>query len=284
MKKLLQDRSIGHQICFFIISLTVISDLMYYLPIADTLFGTNNISGMPINNFLYPIITLENGPSIIIISLIIAFLIYNFTRFKLLLILIFPVYYYLLDINTLFQDASNDIIFLVITFTCLYHVFDKLFPTKPYKNLFLSAIMIQMCIIYFFTATGKITQQVWTNGGAAIYYSIGTDFSAMLGFNQWLLEHDILLRFLSLFTLVFEYSFPFLIWFKRTRVLAVLAGITFHVGIYFTLRIEDFSWVMIATYFLFFTDTEYQWVQEKVRQFFAKFSRRKGVQMLLDNE
>lgn len=59
------------------------------------------------------------------------------------------------------------------------------------------------------------------------------------------------------FTIFFELAFAFLVWFKRTKFFILLMGVLLDIGIWVFMRIDNFSWIMIGTYFLFITDTEY---------------------------
>jgi hypothetical protein len=49
-------------------------------------------------------------------------------------------------------------------------------------------------------------------------------------------------------TLLFELSFWLLVMFRRTRPLALIAGIGLHVGLYATLELGPFSFLMVASY------------------------------------
>jgi hypothetical protein len=53
------------------------------------------------------------------------------------------------------------------------------------------------------------------------------------------------------FTLAFEFSFGILVWFRETRYAMLMIGVLFHLSIEYTLNIQLFEWMMLATYVVF---------------------------------
>ncbi|MDO4229874.1 MAG: DCC1-like thiol-disulfide oxidoreductase family protein, partial [Capnocytophaga sp.] len=60
-----------------------------------------------------------------------------------------------------------------------------------------------------------------------------------------------------------EIAFPFLVWFKQTKFWIFLGGVFLHIGIWIFMRIDNFSWVMLSTYFVFITNEEFRSFQSK---------------------
>jgi hypothetical protein len=56
---------------------------------------------------------------------------------------------------------------------------------------------------------------------------------------------------LTYLTLLWEIAFPFLLWNRTTRAAALLTGIGMHLGIWATMEVGPFSWVMLASYVAF---------------------------------
>jgi hypothetical protein len=69
---------------------------------------------------------------------------------------------------------------------------------------------------------------------------------------------------LSYMTLVFEGTFPLLVWWKRCRPWMLIWGVLFHIGIDAMMIIPMFSWVMIVCYPAFLTDDETRWLARKL--------------------
>ncbi len=271
MKLLTASRTIGLSICIAIIVLTIINDFVYYIPIADELYGINRVYDTASYDYLASIIA-PNVSSLVplIIVLFLIYLFFDNKKVKLILVLIYPIYYLVLNLNVLALDSSNVIIFNVLFFAMLYHIFDFLYPRKNYRNIFTGAILIQICIVYSFTFLGKLSYPVWWDGGAPIYYALRTDFPGTSAFNWWLSSSDFFVRSATYMTLLFEGLFVFLVFFRKTKLPILAFGVLFHVGIYILMRIEDFSWVMIATYFVFITDKEYKIFFEYIKKWYFK--------------
>ncbi|WP_060873141.1 HTTM domain-containing protein [Myroides odoratus] len=123
-------------------------------------------------------------------------------------------------------------------------------------------IMIQICIVYFFAGLHKLQGKVWLDG-TALYYILNTsDFSAY-AVNDYITQCPILVYALTWSTIAFQLSFPIFVWFNSTRKIVLLIGILLHLGILVFMRIDNFSFIMLACYAVFFTDQEYDTLQLK---------------------
>lgn len=123
-------------------------------------------------------------------------------------------------------------------------------------------IMIQICIVYFFAGLHKLQGEVWLDG-TALYYILNTsDFSAY-AVNDYITQFPMLVYALTWSTIVFQLLFPIFVWFNSTRKIVLLIGILLHLGILVFMRIDNFSFIMLACYAVFFTDQEYDALQLK---------------------
>ncbi|WP_353119557.1 HTTM domain-containing protein [Myroides odoratus] len=123
-------------------------------------------------------------------------------------------------------------------------------------------IMIQICIVYFFAGLHKLQGKVWLDG-TALYYILNTsDFSAY-AVNDYITQFPILVYALTWSTIAFQLLFPIFVWFNSTRKIVLLIGILLHLGILVFMRIDNFSFIMLACYAVFFTDQEYDTLQLK---------------------
>lgn len=124
-------------------------------------------------------------------------------------------------------------------------------------------IMIQICFIYLFAGLHKLQGEVWRDGTALYYILNSSDFSAY-SFNEYLTSFPFIVYGLTWFTIAFQLLFPLLVWFNKTKLSVLFLGILLHLGILIFMRIDNFSFIMLACYAVFFTDQEYDWVQLKV--------------------
>lgn len=265
-------KNIGIQLYMFVIIGTIISDMIYYYPLSESLFGNDGM--ITTENILSPLFKLQGSVQIYILAILIACLIYIFfdkVRFYSLSI-VYVFWFLLLERNTFILDSSSEIISLTLPFVIITHFFE-IFSynssiTTTIFRLSRLGIMVQICIVYLFSFLYKINDTVWLNG-TAIYYTLRIDSYLMSDFNIPLTKSAFFVKTSTYFTLLTELLIPLLAWFKRTKTIILLFGFLLHIGIYLFMRIEDFSWVMIASYFTFYTDTEYRKLfKKKLRIFY----------------
>ncbi len=131
------------------------------------------------------------------------------------------------------------------------------------STYFSYAIIIQMCIIYFFSGLHKLRGEVWRNGTSLYYILNSYDFNIGV-LNDWITKAIFRVKFLTWFTIGFQLSFPFLIWNKISKHLIIVLGVLLHLGIFILMRVDNFSWIMIASYAVLITDSEYRILLNKV--------------------
>lgn len=177
--------------------------------------------------------------------------------------------------NPFILDGSDNVIqvtmpFLIMADSYRYfatNYFDKFNLVKrfirfaqPFTKLITPVatygILIQITFVYFFTAFAKLQGSLWLNGTAVFYTMRVAEFKAT-DWNIPLTKNYFFVVFTTYFTLLWELSFAFLIWFKQTKFWIIGLGVLFHVGIFIFMRIDNFSWIMIGSYLLFINDDEY---------------------------
>ena len=123
---------------------------------------------------------------------------------------------------------------------------------RPVLSIATAAFLLQVCVIYFFTAILKSGAD-WHGEGTALYYALQLDWLVRPA-GLWLREHLLLTKLLTWSTLALEYVGPFLLlapW-APARMLAVWGFWALHLGISATLRLGVFPWidVVVLTAFL----------------------------------
>ncbi|SFX47986.1 Vitamin K-dependent gamma-carboxylase [Thermoactinomyces sp. DSM 45891] len=171
-------------------------------------------------------------------------------------------------------DGGDNLLYIVlfllifVNVTTYFSVDNVLYKRrgKPFKhsswsiiihNIFVVAIIIQMCIVYFTSACYQLMGEVWSNGTALYYISQVDAFSrpSLTYFVENFMYLSVLFSYLSIFI---KLAFPFIILNKRLKLCAVLALCSFHFGILVGMGLLSFSMVMISMEFLIFTDQEYK--------------------------
>lgn len=182
---------------------------------------------------------------------------------------------FLLKIRNLYlMDGADNVISAVlpffffietISFSDKYQSFKQSFFNRylVYKEvlmisskLFSYAIMIQVCIIYLFSGIHKLHGETWING-TALYYILNSDDFSPSHFNQLFTQSLILVKVATWFTIFFQLTFPFLIWYKPFKKIYIILGIILHISIFIMMKIDNFSFVMIAIYSIFINNQQY---------------------------
>ena len=186
---------------------------------------------------------------------------------------VFYFFYFVFKIrNGLILDGSDNVIAVILPFLIFsdcYRFFNvenkfealefkvrNLVIFKALNNAMTLGIMLQVVFIYFFTAVAKSAGAMWQNG-TAIYYTMRVEEFMATQWNIPLTQNIFFVVLGTYFTLLIEIAFPFLIWFKSTKFLIMGITALLHVGIFVFMRIDNFSWVMISTYPIFVSDSEF---------------------------
>lgn len=107
---------------------------------------------------------------------------------------------------------------------------------------------IQLCLIYVFSGFDKLISAAWRSGDAV--FSI-TNLEYFISPHLSIPTNKSLYLVLAWLIIVFELSFPIMVWFKRLRVYALAGGVVFHLVIIFALSLPDFGLLMLLMYSLF---------------------------------
>ncbi len=126
------------------------------------------------------------------------------------------------------------------------------------SNLAAYSMMLQLCLAYFAAFINKLSSPYWLNG-TAIYYVFQTEAYQGTRFNQVLSHSNFFVYSITYFTLFFEGSFAFLIWFKKLRKPLLIVGFILHFSIYFLMMIYNLQIIFLLPYGLFFADSEIQY-------------------------
>lgn len=287
--KTFMKRSIGLSLLRVIVSFILIKNAIFYLPMSEQLFGANAIMSIRfywhhmhlfgLEHFIYPFEIPYASAFFLMVMIVLAGM-YLFGVGKAVTGVILYMMAIVLKIrNGYILDGSDNVIQVIMPFLIISDAYRYFrLCTKPMLKFRLSStlknalevvqhyalagLLIQVCFVYFFTALAKLQGDLWLNG-TATYYTMRVDEFRATSWNIPLTENHFFVVLTTYFTLLWEISFAFLVWFKKTKWYVLLLGVVLHVGIWIFMRIDNFSWVMMATYFVFITDEEYKRIYEK---------------------
>jgi hypothetical protein len=294
-----KDRHIGLNIYIVVVSIIALSDALLKFPLIDILYS-KNYGVLPLEiiakkksgySWLLNIYSWEYTPHFLLTATIIFSISLIFSNKKIILMIILCMLIYLTYIRNLgILDGSDSVILVLFPFLILayiteftgiliirtriknYHIIEKYL--QIIESFAVIGFLIQVCIIYIFTALYKLNTTLWQDG-TALYYAMRIDEYCMTEWNIILTKSSFFVKSGTYFTLLWEILFPIFVWFKRTKWIIIILGITFHVLIYFFMRIGDFSWIMIGCYAVFITDKEYHkvWLLLKHTKLTSSFHR-----------
>jgi hypothetical protein len=104
----------------------------------------------------------------------------------------------------------------------------------------------QVAVIYVSTGLWKLGSTEWRYG-TALHYVLSNNGFARFPVSLPPAAAELLATGTYL-TLLWELSFPLLVAFRRTRALALAIGVALHLGMWLTIELGPFPWVMLASY------------------------------------
>lgn len=128
-------------------------------------------------------------------------------------------------------------------------------PPRPGRIWPLRLMQLVVAFVYLFSMPAKPSDDVAWRDGTAIYYVMASVNWGRFPSIAPLFYSGPLSYFLTLGTLVVEGSFPILVWFRRTRAVALVAIALLQVGIALLVNnVFNFNLVMLTSFVLFVPD------------------------------
>ncbi|MDA7803911.1 hypothetical protein N8987_04980 [Crocinitomix sp.] len=133
------------------------------------------------------------------------------------------------------------------------------------NNTFYWIILIQVCVLYFFSNFFKLLDPIWRNGEALMYVSrIDAYSSASMRF--LFADNPVISMVGTYIVLLYQGLFPILVWFKRIKIPFLTVGVILHLGIAFGMGIFTFGIIMILVYIPFLSDSQIRTIQNRFRK------------------
>ena len=175
----------------------------------------------------------------------------------------------------LFGDGGDNMMTIVFVYACFadlnaYFAIETREPPRPglqsdlrrdlsamFHNGAILAFALQIALVYGVAGLTKVQGETWRNG-TAIYYAMSGTYR-LPGVSEAICRHDWVVNLLSYSAVAFQVSFPWFIFLNRyTRILAVAAGMCFHLGIGIVLGLVTFATLMMAVDLALVSDEEYR--------------------------
>ena len=104
-------------------------------------------------------------------------------------------------------------------------------------------IQIHLCVVYLFAGLGKLQGISWWEGTAL--WGAFASYEYQTVDMTWLVHMPWLVNILTLVSVFWEFSYPFLIWPKLTRPVYLLMAVLIHLGIGMCMGMITFGLIMI---------------------------------------
>ena len=138
-------------------------------------------------------------------------------------------------------------------------------PATSGANLAIRLIQVHMCIIYLFSGIGKMEGMPWVMGEASW---MSFDLAEYRSLDMtWMLNHPLILNFMTHVTVFWELSYCALVWPRLTRPWVLGMAVLVHGGIILALGMPTFGLVMLIGNLAFISP-------KTVRKFFDPLARR----------
>ncbi|SDY46153.1 DCC1-like thiol-disulfide oxidoreductase family protein [Thermoactinomyces sp. DSM 45892] len=128
-------------------------------------------------------------------------------------------------------------------------------------NLAVLACMVQVSLLYLTSGLHKAMGVLWQKG-TALYYILQVDEYSHPFFREIISSSETLLVAGAYFAVLVQIAFPFLLFNRYTKYLAMAGVIGMHFGIFVVMGLFSFSFTMIANQLLFLKDSEYRRLKE----------------------
>lgn len=126
-------------------------------------------------------------------------------------------------------------------------------PASPWAQ---RLIQLQFAVVYLATVYWKLHGHTWVDGTAVYYAARVREYDRFPV--PYLFDHLWTIKLLTWGTLVVEFALGALVWLRDLRYPVLLAGVTLHLGLEYSMNIQLFQWVMLSAFVLFIDPSDFR--------------------------
>jgi uncharacterized membrane protein (DUF485 family) len=135
------------------------------------------------------------------------------------------------------------------------------------SNLAFLVCKIQIVLVYLSAGILKLNGELWQQG-MALYYVLQSETFSTYWLAELALEYPLATMFGTYFVMAFQFAFPTLIWFAKTRPYVIVAGVLVHgIGIAFGMGLFLFGLVMCLVYVAFIEKQSANAIMQRLKPF-----------------
>ncbi len=161
------------------------------------------------------------------------------------------------------QDGGNNLCELLLTYMLFINASGVPWSSKipgvlrtflvTLSNGGLLLCRLQVFAVYVSAGVFKLNGELWQHG-MALFYILQSQSYTHPVWGRLLVDHAWLATMGTYFAVIFQASFPFLVWPRKTRPVILLCGVMLHLGIAFVMGLLTFGLFMCVSYLAFFPD------------------------------
>lgn len=155
-------------------------------------------------------------------------------------------------------------------------------PRTVTKLAYTVPILFVLVPLYFDSAIHKLFSHHWLSGFGIWVPLTHPYYISPLPLGTWLADQELLIKALGYAIIVFQLTFPFLVWFLQP--LYLLFGVSFHLGITLLLNIYPFGVGMLVHYFLLVPARWWTWLGDKIQRERSLRSKTPQLEVFYDAE
>ena len=156
-------------------------------------------------------------------------------------------------INTMFI-SRNQCFTVGSDYIANYVLFYLIISYGLNKSVGMRFFQVQLVLIYCFAALGKLKMKLWLTGEAMWYYLLHIQ-AARFNFH-WISHYPLLIKTLTYTGVTVESVLPILLICKRTRKIAIVLGLAFHLAMAVFFKLYLFESLMFILFIPFLDETK----------------------------
>ena len=247
----------------------VILNTLYLLPGYESIWLDHEL--LPLNWDSYSILPIPIQTKFLLFTIIIIQILFSTLALFQILPVVSQAFVFIttLTLNQASQivlDGGNNLFILLIFFSIFINNNDKNKKSNRLSNTFYFLSRYQLCLLYLTAGITKLTGKYWVNGTGIFYALLSENFSHPL-LIDFVVDYAEITVFLNYITLIYQISFPFLIWFEKFRKPYIVLGFFIHLSIGIGMGLLFFGIVMIVGHSLFYSNKECKNIFNKIHKF-----------------
>ena len=245
----------------------VIAKCVFWLIDFDVLFGLDSIiykNNAPVSFIKIPAFWLfksgsDSASYLVLISTVLITALSLFTSYF-SRVSAFAIWFLILNIDNKIYPTLSGADFLLQQLL-FFNIFLSNFKNKANEiisesdralhNAGVTALKIQICLVYFISGLAKLMDSDWQNGLALSQTFLVQDFSLPFYYNH-IQNGGIVLKITNYVIIAYQLMFPVLIWIKKFEKPLLAFGILQHLFIALFMGLPSFGFIMIIAYSIFY--------------------------------